>query len=173
MAFTFKWYRNSWNKMFYSQRVWIGYNIELAELVYRSFPSSPGPLYQNEVKCSAFDMEMIFHSHGNETHFIQKGCALGFILKVRFFETLRWPIKFTKSSRPTLRRDVRCRVNDLFYSIAGLFVSARKLSGMVWILPKDNQSGRKHADARHSTHSCKERMRKHAFSDKPMIACRN
>ena len=26
----------------------------------RPFPSSPGPLYQNEVKCSAFDMEMIF-----------------------------------------------------------------------------------------------------------------
>ena len=25
-----------------------------------SFPSSPGPLYQNEVKCSAFDMEVIF-----------------------------------------------------------------------------------------------------------------
>ena len=24
------------------------------------FPSSPGPLYQNEVKCSAFDMEMFF-----------------------------------------------------------------------------------------------------------------
>ena len=31
VAFTFKWYRNSWNKTFYSQRVWIGYNIELAE----------------------------------------------------------------------------------------------------------------------------------------------
>ena len=26
----------------------------------RPFPSSPGPLYQNEVKCSAFDMEMLF-----------------------------------------------------------------------------------------------------------------
>ena len=26
----------------------------------RPFPSSPGPLYQNEVKCSAFDIEMIF-----------------------------------------------------------------------------------------------------------------
>ena len=29
----------------------------------------PEPLYQNEVKCSAFDMEMIFHSHANKTHF--------------------------------------------------------------------------------------------------------
>ena len=34
VAFAFKWYGNSWNKTFYSQRVWIGYNIELAELVY-------------------------------------------------------------------------------------------------------------------------------------------
>ena len=33
-AFTFKWCGNSWNKTFYSQRIWIGYNIELAELVY-------------------------------------------------------------------------------------------------------------------------------------------
>ena len=36
------------------------------------FPSSPGPLYQKEVKCSAFDMEMIFHSHANKTHFHKK-----------------------------------------------------------------------------------------------------
>ena len=52
----------------------------------RPFPSSPGPMYQNEVKCSAF-MEMIFHSHANKTHFHKKGCALGLILKVRVFET--------------------------------------------------------------------------------------
>ena len=31
VAFTFKWYGNFWNKTFYSQRVWIGYNIELAK----------------------------------------------------------------------------------------------------------------------------------------------
>ena len=41
--------------------------------VNRPFLSSPGPLYQNEVKCSAFDMEMIFHSHANKTHFHKKG----------------------------------------------------------------------------------------------------
>ena len=52
----------------------------------RPFPSSPEPLYQNEVKCSAFDMEMIFHSHANEAHFHRKSCALGLILKVRFLE---------------------------------------------------------------------------------------
>ena len=53
---------------------------------YGPFPSSPGPLYQNEVKCSAFDMEMIFHSYANKTHFHKKGRALGFILKVRVLE---------------------------------------------------------------------------------------
>ena len=41
----------------------------------RPFPSSPGPLFQNEVRCSTFDMEIIFHSHANKTHFHKKGCA--------------------------------------------------------------------------------------------------
>ena len=57
----------------------------------RPFPSSPGPMYQNEVKCSAF-MEMTFHSHANKTHFPKKGCAPSLILKVRVFETRKWPI---------------------------------------------------------------------------------
>ena len=43
----------------------------------KPFLSLPGPLYQNEVKCSAFDMEMIFHSRTNKSHFHEKGCALG------------------------------------------------------------------------------------------------
>ena len=58
----------------------------------RPFPSSPGPLYQNEVKRSAFDIEMTLHSHSNKTHFHKKGCALGLILKVRVFGTRKWPI---------------------------------------------------------------------------------
>ena len=58
----------------------------------RPFPSSPAPLYQNEVNCSAFDMEIIFHSHANKTHFHKKGCALRLILKVRVFGTRKWPI---------------------------------------------------------------------------------
>ena len=41
------------------------------------FRFSPGPLYQNEVRCSTFDMEqaleMIFHSHANKTHLHKKG----------------------------------------------------------------------------------------------------
>ena len=57
-----------------------------------SLQSSPGPLYQNEVKCSAFGIEMIFHSHANKTHFHKEGCALGLILKVRVFGTWKWPI---------------------------------------------------------------------------------
>ena len=62
----------------------------------KPFPSSPGPLYQNEVKCSAFDMEMIFHSHANKTHFHKKGCGLGLFLKVRAYGTRKWPITLTK-----------------------------------------------------------------------------
>ena len=38
-------------------------------------------------------MEMIFHSHANKTHFHKKGCALGFILKVRVFGSGKWPIR--------------------------------------------------------------------------------
>ena len=60
------------------------------------FPSSPGSLYQNEVECSAFDMEIIFHSHANKIHFHKKGCALGFILKVKVFGTRKWPIRLTR-----------------------------------------------------------------------------
>ena len=45
--------------------------------VNRSFPSSPVPpppvpLYQNEVKCSTFYMEIIFHSDANKSHFHKK-----------------------------------------------------------------------------------------------------
>ena len=53
----------------------------------RPFPSSPRPLYQNEGRCSAFDMEMIFHAHANKTHFHKKGRAPSLILKVRVFGT--------------------------------------------------------------------------------------
>ena len=59
----------------------------------RPFPSSPEPLYENEVKCSAFDMEMIFHSHVNYTHFHKKGCAISLVLKVRVYGTRKWPVE--------------------------------------------------------------------------------
>ena len=58
----------------------------------RPSPGSPEPLYQNEVKCSVFYMEMGFYSHVSKTHFHKKDCALGLILKVRVFGTRKWPI---------------------------------------------------------------------------------
>ena len=54
------------------------------------------PLYQKEVKCSAFDMEMIVPSHANKTHFHRKGCALGLISKVRVFRTRSGLLKYFK-----------------------------------------------------------------------------
>ena len=51
----------------------------------RPFPCSSGPLYQNEVNCSAFDTEVTFHSHENKAHFHKKG-------------TRKWPIKVTRPS---------------------------------------------------------------------------
>ena len=45
----------------------------------------PGPLYQNKVKYSANDMEMIFYFHANKTHFLKECCTLRLILKVRVF----------------------------------------------------------------------------------------
>ena len=65
----------------------------MTDLENRPLPSSPWPLYQNKVTCSAFDMEMIFHSCANKTHFHKKGCAVGLFLKVRVFGTRKWPIE--------------------------------------------------------------------------------
>ena len=49
-------------------------------------PGSSGSVYQNEVKCSAFDMENDFSFHANKlTPFYKKGCALSLVLKVRVF----------------------------------------------------------------------------------------
>ena len=44
----------------------------ISEPKQRPINRFPGPLYQNEVKCSAFDMEIIFHSHENKNHFHKK-----------------------------------------------------------------------------------------------------
>ena len=62
------------------------------EQANRPFPSSPGPLYQNEVRCSTFDMEMIFYSHANKTHFHKKGWAPNLVLIQRPGGTRKWPI---------------------------------------------------------------------------------
>ena len=52
-------------KIFYFNPKSAWYKIQLN----RPFPSSPGPLYQNEVRCSAFGMERIFLSQANKTDF--------------------------------------------------------------------------------------------------------
>ena len=64
----------------------------------RPFPSSPGPLYQNDVKCSAFDVLMIFHSHASKTHFHKKGSALG---------TRKWSI--LQMLQTTSHKKISCR----------------------------------------------------------------
>ena len=56
-------------------------------VINRPFPSSPGPLFQNEGRCLAFGRKISFHSHTNKNHFHKKGCAPSLILKVRVFGT--------------------------------------------------------------------------------------
>ena len=71
----------------------------------RPFPSFPGPLHQNEVRCSTFDMEMIFHSHANKTHFQKKSWAPKLVLIQRPGGTRKWPIHFTSCLRQSLERN--------------------------------------------------------------------
>ena len=68
----------------------MNYNILVSN---RPLPSSRTPLFQNEGRCSAFDMEIIFQSHTNKTHFHNNGCAPSLVLKVRVFGTRKWPIR--------------------------------------------------------------------------------
>ena len=53
----------------------------------RPFPSSKKSHFQNEAKCEAIDMKMIFNYYANKTHFHNKGFALSLVLKVRYFGT--------------------------------------------------------------------------------------
>ena len=55
-------------------------NLKFFQKANRPFASFPGPLYQNEVRRSTFDMEMMFHSHANKTHFHKKGSAPNLVL---------------------------------------------------------------------------------------------
>ena len=54
--------------------------------VNRPFASSKKSHFQNEAKCEAIDMKMIFNYYANKTHFHNKGFALSLVLKVRFLE---------------------------------------------------------------------------------------
>ena len=53
---------------------------------------SRGILASRKGRCSAFDMEIIFHCHANKTHFRKKGCVPSLLLKVRVFGTRKWHI---------------------------------------------------------------------------------
>ena len=52
----------------------------------------PKPQFQSEAKCKTFDMKAIFYSYANKSHFHKKGFALSLVLKVRAFETRKWPV---------------------------------------------------------------------------------
>ena len=52
----------------------------------RPFPSSSGPLFQNEGRCSAFDMEIIFYSHAKKLLFTRKVLHLASFWKWGFLE---------------------------------------------------------------------------------------
>ena len=77
-------------------------NKSVKNYINRPFPSSHGPLFHNEGRCSAFDMEIIFHSHAKKTHFHKKGCAPSLILKLRVFGTRKWPFANRDASQAPL-----------------------------------------------------------------------
>jgi len=52
----------------------------------------PKPQFQSEAKCETFDMKTILYSYANKTHFHKKGFALSLVLKMRAFETRKWPV---------------------------------------------------------------------------------
>ena len=91
VAFTFKWYRNSWNKTFYSQRVWIGTTMSypFGLLIFSWFN---------------FKLEPTFPVH---TAF-QSTCQWG--LALNSFHLISWQIFFCHT--PSLARS-----NSGFYSI--------------------------------------------------------
>ena len=73
----------------------------------RPFPSSKKSHFQNEAKCEAIDMKIIFNYYANKTPFHNKGFALTLVLKVKFFGTRKWPIVYILHRRPSLLRILR------------------------------------------------------------------
>ena len=67
----------------------------------RPFPSSSGPLYQNEVRCSTFLVEMSFICMRMKNHFHSlfhiKGWAPNLVLIQRLGGTRKWPISLRPS----------------------------------------------------------------------------
>ena len=59
----------------------------------------PKPQFQSEAKWEAFDMKTIFNSYANKSHFHKKGFALSLVLKVRAFETQKWPVFWAQTKK--------------------------------------------------------------------------
>ena len=79
---------------------------------YRHISSHFGRLnfqfFPGETQPPTFDMEIIFHSHSNNTHFQEKGCAPSLILKVRVFSEVAYYIQTSLFFYPwPLKRFVR------------------------------------------------------------------
>ena len=51
--------------------------------------------------CKAIDMQIIFSSHVNETHYHNKSFAPSLVLKLRIFETRKWLVAVPPSSSPS------------------------------------------------------------------------
>ena len=64
------------------------------EIENRPFPSSKKSHFQNEAKCETFVVKMSFICIIIENHFHINGFALSLVLKVRFFGTRKWPIRY-------------------------------------------------------------------------------
>ena len=75
-------------------------------LFNRPFPSSKKPHFQNEAKCEAIDMKMIFNYYANISHFHNKGFALSLVLKVRFFG-------IPSSKKPHFQNEAKCEAIDM------------------------------------------------------------
>ena len=70
---------------------------EMFEEINRPFPSSPGPLFQNDVRCSTFLVEMSFICMRMKNHFHIKGWAPNLVLIQRPGGTQKWPIPWQRS----------------------------------------------------------------------------
>ena len=62
----------------------------------RPFPSFKKSHFQNEAKCETFVVKMSFICIIIKNHFHINGFALSLALKVRFFGTRKWPIKWSQ-----------------------------------------------------------------------------
>ena len=64
---------HAYAKFWSDQQTVLWYVMVYSGVVNRPFPSSPGPLYQSEVRCSTFLVEMSFICMRMKNHFHIKG----------------------------------------------------------------------------------------------------